>query len=149
MELLNSAHPFLVHFPVALLIVYSLLEAAGLFYHDEKYSRFVFIILITGIAFSMAALMTGNREASLHFMQLGGDGRETLERHETFATITVFYYSFILFARWYIFHKKRFSGLIKYLFTLMVLIGIIFIYFTGYYGGELVFKYSAGSVLVK
>jgi uncharacterized membrane protein len=43
-----------------------------------------------------------------------------------------------------ILYLKKYYGVFKYLFLTILLIGVLSIARTGYYGGELVFKHAAG-----
>jgi uncharacterized membrane protein len=45
--------------------------------------------------------------------------------------------------------KKKFKGILQYLFIPLVLIGCFLIYETGDRGGELVYKYGIGTEILK
>jgi uncharacterized membrane protein len=149
LDFINKIHPVIVHFPIALFAVYTVLEIIALFIKNESYSKIVLLILGIGVLFSLLAVLTGNRAAEISKSLVSPGAAEIIETHESFATITMFYYSAILFVKSYLIIKKKSSRLIKYSFLVLVLIGNIFIYLTGYYGGELVFKYGIGTQLMK
>ncbi len=149
MDIINKMHPYIVHFPIALFIIYSLFEIIALFFKDENFSRIIMIMLGLGVLFSILAVLTGNSTAETGKRYIPSGALELLETHKSFATITLFYYSILFFIRFYLLIKKKRGIWIKYTFLVLVLIGNIFIYLTGYYGGQLVFKYGVGTQLIK
>ena len=149
MELLSKIHPYIVHFPIALFTVYTLLEIIALFLKNENFSKMIMIILGFGVLFSILAVLTGNSAASAGRGAVSPEVLKMIETHESLATITLFYYAALLFLRFYFILKRKSGSLIKYSFLALVLIGNIFIYLTGYYGGELVFKHGVGTQLIK
>jgi uncharacterized membrane protein len=152
MEFLAGLHPKIVHFPIALLITYSLFEIVGSVSKNNTFSRAAYIILILGVLGAIAAVMTGNQadsEAALLSHKNILIPLEAISSHETYANISLWFFGGILVLRTYFVVKKKFRGGIKFLFVVLALIGSYFIFEAGLKGGELVFKYGVGTELIK
>ncbi len=135
-------HPMIVHFPIALLIVGLLADAAGLFSKKEFFSKAGFYLLILGTIGVIAAYFSGN---------LAGDGvteagplKQALETHEDAAGLSIWLMSAAALVRIAFVAVKKYSGSLKWVAFALFLIGVLSIARTGYYGGELVYKHAAG-----
>lgn len=151
MEILAELHPILIHFPIAFFVLYFLFETAGILLEKEYLIKSALIILALGVIGSIEAVLTGNKAAELLQSQnlLTGEIKELTETHETWATITLWFYFFVLAFRSYLTAKKKFVGKIRYIFIVLSVIGVFFIYKTGEYGGKLVFDHGAGTKILK
>ncbi len=151
MEILAELHPILIHFPIAFFVLYFLFESAGILLEKEYLIKSALIILTLGVIGSIEAVLTGNKAAELLQSQnlLTGEIKELTETHETWATITLWFYFFVLGFRSYLAAKKKFVGKIRYIFIVLSVIGVFFIYKTGEYGGKLVFDHGAGTKILK
>ncbi len=151
MEFLAGLHPRLVHFPIALFILYFFLEASGTLLKKEYLTVTAYIILIAGVVTALCAVLTGNQAQSLAKQLLKnnyGNFVSSINLHGEFATITLWYFSAILVLRTYLILKKKFDGKLKYIFIPLGALGCYLIYITGIYGGELVFKHGIGTKLL-
>ncbi len=144
MEFLADIHTKAVHFPIALLITYSLLEIIGLIFNKKLFTQTAFVVLITGIIAIFIAVLTGNQafEAYQHWDEASSN---IFNSHQFYANITTWYFVFMVVLRTFLVVKKKFNGVIKYLFILFAVIGIFFIYKTAEYGGELINKFGVGT----
>lgn len=149
MEVISKLHPMVIHFPIALFVVYTLLEFIALFFKNGNFSKVILIILGMGVFFAILAVLTGNKAAEACEKLVPPDVSEIIETHETFATITLFFYATLFLIKFYVVTKLETGRLLKYAFLILTLIGNIFIYLTGYYGGQLVFKHGVGTELMK
>lgn len=151
MEFLASIHPQIVHFPIAFFILYFLFESSAIIFKKDYLEKSAVIILTAGVIFSLIAVLSGNLSAQ-NYNQLSPENfvkyNDQISLHEQFATITLWYFTIILFIRIYLSVKKKFYGRIKYIFILIGLIGCVLIYFTGIYGGELVYKFGIGIKII-
>lgn len=149
MEFLAQLHPKIIHFPIALFILYFLFETSGVLLKKEFLIKSALIVLILAILFSVLSVLTGNQAYEI-VKQRQTDAalyKDLIEQHELFATITLWYFFAVLFLRIYFLVKKEFVGKIQYLFIVLGLIGSLLIFLTGTYGGDLVFKYGIGTKL--
>lgn len=151
MQLLADLHPLVVHFPVALFIVYALTEIIGIVNKSDKMLFTAHYLLLLGVVTAVGAVLTGNQAGEAAKLAAGtiGNYEELIESHETFATITLWFFLFVLIFRTYLVLKKKFVGRIRYLFILFAIIGSILIIETGYRGGELVFIHRIGTGILQ
>jgi len=150
MEFLAELHPRIVHFPVALFILYFFLEAFGVLLKKNYLSKSAYIILIAGIITAVIAVLTGNQAhetAKFLYKEKINLLNGIIERHEQNATITLWYFIALLILRTYLILKKKFENNWKHLFIPLGLAGCYLIYITGIHGGELVFRYGIGTQL--
>ena len=147
MEFLAELHPRIVHFPIAFFILYLFFETFGVLLKKDFLLKAAFLILIAGVLTALIAVITGNQAqtaAKLLFTN-GSDLNKLIELHEDYATLTLFYFSAVLFLRIYLVIKKKFDGNLKFVFIILGLIGFYLIYTTGIHGGDLVFKHGIGT----
>lgn len=151
MEFLAGLHPKLVHFPIAFFILYFFLETFGLVLQKEYLTKTAYIVLIAGVITALCAVLTGNQAQDLAKQVLKNNYNSlssSVDLHEEFATVTLWYFFALLIFRTYLMLKKKFTGSLKYIFILLGLIGCYFIYMTGVYGGDLVFNFGVGTHLL-
>lgn len=152
MEFLAGLHPQVIHFPIALLFIYSFLEILNVIFKKDYFSNMAFIILALGIITAVAAVLTGNQAQEVAEIWEGKGALipfGAISEHENYATITLWYYIALAFLRVYFVVRKKFVGKIKYLFVLLSLFGAILIYETGKEGGKLVYEHGIGTDLLK
>lgn len=134
-------HAMFIHFPIALLIIGFLFEMLSLIFKKDYFKKGAFYLLIFGAIGAIASYLSGNA---------AGEGIEEgslknpLELHEQAATISL--WLTIATAAIYIV-----VAIIKYKKSWIRIIGTIFfaavissIAWTGYLGGQLVYKHGAG-----
>ena len=83
MTLIGHLHPVLVHFPIALVIVASVAEAAAIVSGDERWRTLAIGNLRAGAAFALAAALAGWYFAA----GLGTDTAPLLEWHRWLGTV--------------------------------------------------------------
>ncbi len=138
----NHLHPMIVHFPIALLLVGFLFEVLSLFIKKEVFSTAAFYLLILGTLGVIGAYISGD---------IAGDGisesgmlKNALDSHEDAAFIALcIAVSASIIKTGYVLLKKNYLAL-KWLSFVLFLCGAIAVCRTGYYGGQLVYKYAAG-----
>jgi len=146
MEFLAGLHPKVVHFPVALLVAYSCLEITGILFKKEFIQKTAYLILCLAVVSALAAVLTGN-QAFAAFTSWNNESREIFNRHELFANITVWSSAIVLVLRTYFLIKKKLYGIKKFIFIIFAIIIVYFVFQTGRYGSELVYKYGVGTEL--
>jgi len=146
LEFLSSLHPLVIHFPIAIFLLYIFFEFIGLF--KESYSNTAFILLIVGLIFGIIAVLTGNQAAEvlIKTSQIGKNiPKELIEEHENYATLTIWFYFVLAAVRVYFVVNRKFNKKMKIIILLCAIIGYIFVFETAEHGGKLVYNFGAGT----
>ena len=146
MEILAELHPKVVHFPIALLLTYVLLELIGIVFKKEFYLKAAHLLLFLGVIGAFFAVLTGN-QAHAAYKYWNESSSQLFNEHQTFANLTVWYFVGILVVRTYLVVKKKFSSFSKYIILVLALFGCYLIYQTAEYGGNLIKKFGVGTEL--
>ena len=152
MDFLARMHPLVIHFPIALLLAYVLLETIGVVFNKDFFPKAAHLFLLLGVLGLVAAVLTGNSAESIarQWAKAGANiPRDAIENHEDFANTTLWFFTGLLVLRTYLVLKKKFTGYFKYIVLVLAFAGVFFIYQTGYYGGNLVYRYGAGTDIIK
>lgn len=146
MEFWAELHPIAVHFPIVLFSLYVVFEVLGIW--KNNYTPTALIILFLGVISSIFAVLSGN-QAEASVKSISENVAEIVEQHETFATLVVWYFLFILIGRVYFTVKKRLTKKVLILFSILAMIGAYFVYLAGHFGGELVYSFGIGTKLIE
>ncbi len=152
MEFLSQLHPQIVHFPIAFMAIYAVLEITGILSGREFFQKAAYLFLFLGVLSAVAAVITGNQAAEIASSWKDKGAvipTRLISEHEEYATITLWYFTGLLVLRTFLLLKKKFRGIIKYLFILLAVIGLYFVYQTGGHGGKLVYDHGVGTELKK
>jgi uncharacterized membrane protein len=144
MEFLVQFHPKIIHFPIAFLLIYLLLEMLGAIFKKDFFSKAAHLFLLFGVLGALAAVLTGN-QAEDAFEGWNKTTSAILETHSTYANITLWFFTALLVIRTFLVVRKKFNYLFKYLFCLFGIVGAYFVYQTGEHGGEMVFQHGVGT----
>jgi uncharacterized membrane protein len=136
MEFLAHIHPKIVHFPIAFLLMYPLMELLALVTKKEFYSKAASLFLIIGTLGAFFAVFTGNQAFSV-IKNWGKDSLYIFNSHQTFANITMWFFTGLLVLRIYLTIKKKINQKTIIILFLLSLLGCYFVYQTGNYGGKL------------
>ena len=150
MELLAQYHPLLVHFPIAFFILYFIFESSGVIFEKEYLLKSALVILALGVVGSVESVLTGNQAEQLLKVQgvLTSEIHEVIEEHESWATITLWFFVIVLALRVFLTVNKKFIGKLRYVFVILSLVGVFLIYKTGEYGGKLVYDHGTGTKIL-
>ena len=107
MEFLAELHPKVVHFPIALLLTYVALELIGIVFKKEFYQKAAHLLLFLGVIGALFAVLTGNQAHSA-YKYWSESSSELFNEHQTFANLTVWYFTGILLFRTYLVVKKKY-----------------------------------------
>ncbi len=138
-----NLHPFIVHFPVALLIVGALCDAVGILCSRDQILKSGYLLLVLGTVGAIAAALTG--EAAGETAQRIPGIQADLEQHETLTTAAAWLSVALVLARTHLTFKKRFTGILRLVYLLFALCTASLIAAGGYTGGHMVYKYGAGT----
>jgi uncharacterized membrane protein len=133
-------HPFLVHFPVALLPLALILEIAAYIWKNAELSRAAWWNQIGGTIGLALAVATGLlAKGGIH---MGDEARILFERHEQLAFAASALFALLLF--WRIASRGHIPGRTPSLFLLLLLCGVTMVLTGAWYGGEMVFRHGVG-----
>ena len=136
MEFLAGIHPKVVHFPIAFLMLYPLMELIYLFTGKDFLSKAAMLFLTIGVIGSLFAVLSGN-QAFEFVKNWNDDAKAVFSEHQTFANLTVWYFSVLLVIRYFLFIKKKLNRTIISVIFMLSLIGGYLVYQAGNYGGKL------------
>jgi uncharacterized membrane protein len=155
-----NIHPIFVHFPIALLLIYSVIKIVPFqkWFPKVAWKHLEMFLLVMGVLGSFAAIYTG--EASEHL--ISPKNRQLLEMHAFFAVASAWLYGLILFGEVLFFINPIITEKIKlpprvnnfllliqkiltnvWLSKLLAFFGLLAIATTGMLGGVLVYGLSA------
>ena len=143
-------HPLIIHFPIAFLFLYFLSTLTNLYFKNVTLKKFSILILFCGVVGGIGAVLTGNQA----FQVLADKGLITqyhkyfIEQHESYASITMWYFFAILVLEIFLFLKNKKEVRRVYLFVLFTLLGIYLLYQTASIGGILVYELGIGTELL-
>lgn len=147
MEFLAELHPQVIHFPIAILILYSVIEIIAIILNHKFLQKMAHLLLAIGVVSAIAAVLTGN-QAAAHAAEVNTKfslPKELIEEHETYASYTLWYFLAVLVFRTFLVLKKKMEENLRFILIPMVLLGSFLIYKTGDYGGQLVYNYGVGT----
>ena len=136
MEFLAEIHPKIVHFPIAFLLLYPLLELLFFVTQNEFYNKTAILFLLIGVIGAMLAVLSGNQAYAM-VSKWNPKSLEIFNSHQTFANISIWYFTILLALRFYLYIKKRLNRYLLVIIFLLSLLGSYFVYQTGFYGGKL------------
>jgi uncharacterized membrane protein len=136
MEFLASMHTKVIHFPIAFLMLYPLLELLFLITRKEFFSKSAMLFLVIGVIGSFFAVLSGNQAFEV-VKNWNNEGKNIFTSHQTFANLSVWYFTALLVVRYFLFIKKKLNRTTISVIFVLSFIGGYFIYQTGNYGGKL------------
>ena len=143
---LAEIHTKVVHFPIALLTIYSILEIVGIVFNKEFITKSALLILCLGVISAFLAVLTGNQAYSVVTFW-NDQSLILLNEHQTFATYLLWGSVLICSLRIFVVVKKKFNSPVKYIFIIFAFAIIFLVYETGIHGGTLVKRYGVGTDL--
>lgn len=150
MEFFADKHPLVIHFPVAFLTIYVLLEIISQFFKKDFILKFTHLSLFIGVIGGIAAVLTGNMEFQLITMNVNLSQKllSEIAEHEFYATLTMWYFFILLIGKTYLNLKKKNQSKFTFLFVIFAVIGFYLIYNTSKIGGRLVYEFGIGTNLL-
>lgn len=158
--MIYNIHPIVVHFPVALLFIYSVLKVLPMKRWAPRFawSDVERVFLVLGFGGALMALSTG--ETAEHLVR-SASNRDLIEVHSVFANASVAFYGALLLAEvisvlhaWSAFRTKfsKLDNFLNHIYNfltkpliskLLALLGLVALSITGLLGGVLVYGVSA------
>lgn len=131
-------HPLIVHFPVALLLLGTLVEIASLKFRKELNNAGT-LLLIAGVISGIAAYMTGDggeRFAEMHFGEVEG----MIHQHESMALTSMLLFGAAAAIKLFTHFKDTFRQQLLIVVIILSIIGSGFLAYTGHLGGQIVYQ---------
>jgi uncharacterized membrane protein len=135
-------HPFIVHFPVALLTVGFVCDAAGILFRRDQLLRTGYLLLVLGAVSAIAASMTGNA-AEDTAAEIPGIAA-ALEQHESISTAATWLAIAFALVRTHLTVKRRFAGTVRFVYLAGVAATAVLVALSGYTGGRMSYEYGPG-----
>ena len=107
-------HPFIVHFPVALLTVGFFCDAAGVLFRRDHLLRTGYLLLVLGAVSAIAAALTGNaaEDAAARIPGIAA----ALEQHESFSTAATWLAIGLALFRTHLTVRRKFAGNLRFVY---------------------------------
>lgn len=137
---MESLHPLIVHFPIALLMASLFIEALALLFRKEAWHLASFWTLLLGWAGAVAAVLTGRQAMAVakHSMEI----HEIMKRHETIGYAVLAAATLLLI--WRAVAKDRLSRRPRWAAWFALALTCAGMAYGATLGGEMVYEYGVG-----
>jgi uncharacterized membrane protein len=136
-----NIHPLVVHFPIALLVIAVLFDAARLYFKDESWlQKAALALYASGSVGLIAAFWSGRR--AVETVSVTGDVIPVVTSHEDWALYTLIYFLVFTAIRFVTWWKELEKGFLLPLLVLIGFGGAGMLWYTGERGAELVYKHG-------
>ncbi|HXZ24586.1 MAG TPA: DUF2231 domain-containing protein [Nitrospiria bacterium] len=136
----HPLHPLTVHFPIALLFTSVFFDLLGMLTDNNNFRQTGWWLLILGLIGGTVAAGIGMwTEEQIEAM---GVPEAAVDRHEAFAVTTMIVFAVLAVIRWW--RRGRWSARDRVVYLSVAMAGLLLLGITGFYGGELVYRYGAG-----
>ena len=133
-------HSLIVHFPVALLSLATVLYIAEFITRRQELASFGLLCLILGEVAAIAAVITGN--ISENSLVKTNEISRLTELHETLGMVTIWIFGMLLI--WGILRRKKFVFLEKAGFVFLLIAATFNLAFSAHLGGRIIFEKGGG-----
>lgn len=135
-----NLHPMFVHLPIALLTANWVFDLLSIVTKKQEFERTGWWTLLAGMIGLAGTIATGlMAEASVTIEETA---RSFFEMHEQLAFGVAAIYSALVL--WRFAARTYIPQRLRWLYLVMTLLGVILVWVTGWYGGELVFRFGIG-----
>lgn len=146
---MTNIHPIVVHFPIALFLTGFALDVIGHIFQRETLKRAGLILVILGALGALAAMLSGQVAEESVEEQLSKAGERVLDTHEDLGKLTAYLLLAVaairvLIETGWLNRWRLVAGAALAIYLIAGVIGLGTLTVTGYYGGELVYRYGAG-----
>jgi uncharacterized membrane protein len=135
---LQNIHPMLVHFPIAFLTVFFMLDVVGAFAYKPQWRGVASWFLYLGTLFAMVTVATGLIAAST--VEHGNNVHRIMERHEHFGFIILGLSCLLSF--WRLQVKSLVCGVTNSIFMMLSTALFVCVFLGADLGGLMVYKYG-------
>ena len=136
-----NIHPFVVHFPIALLVIAVLFDLARLWFREQSWLQNAVIALyVTGTVGLIAAFLSGRQ--AVETVSVTGDAVPVVTSHEDWALYTLIFFGIFTAIRIWTWWKELEKGWVLPALIVPALIGTGMLWYTGELGAKLVYKHG-------
>lgn len=139
MEFLANLHPKIVHFPLAFLMLYPVMELIFILTKKDFFTKAATLFLIIGTLGALMAVFTGN-QAYTFIKNWNNESTSIFNLHQNFANLTMWFFTGLLIIKIYWIIKRKVDVKKIIVLFLLSLIGCYLVYQTGNFGGKLAEK---------
>jgi len=136
-----NIHPFVVHFPIALLVVAVLFDLARLWFRQQSWLHNAVIALYTTGTIGLVAAFWSGRQA-VETVSVTGAAVPVVTTHEDWALYTLIFFGIFTTIRLWTWWKELEKGWVLPALIAPALIGTGMLWYTGERGAELVYKHG-------
>lgn len=136
-----NIHPFVVHFPIALLVVAVLFDLARLWFTKQSWLHNAVIALYTTGTIGLIAAFLSGRQA-VETVSVTGDAVPVVTSHEDWALYTLIFFGIFTATRLWTWWKDIEKGWLLPALIAPALIGTGMLWYTGELGAKLVYKHG-------
>ena len=135
-------HPFIVHFPVALLTVGFFCDAAGILFRRDHLLYAGYLLLVLGAVSTIAATLSGNAAADTA-ADIPGIA-VALEQHESISSAATWLAIALALVRTHLTLKRKFAGTVRFVYLAGMAATAILVALSGYTGGRMTYEHGPG-----
>jgi uncharacterized membrane protein len=136
-----NIHPFVVHFPIALLVVAVLFDLSRLWFREQSWLHNAVIALYTTGTFGLIAAFWSGRQA-VDTVSVTGGAVPVVTSHEDWALYTLIFFGIFTVIRLWTWWKELEKGWVLPALIVPALIGTGMLWYTGELGAKLVYKHG-------
>jgi len=129
-------HPIIVHFPIVLLII-GVITLWISYWKSDFFERVALYSLISGFLGLVAAVISGNLSINYAESQFSPNP-ELLSNHQMFGILTTICFAVTLIIL--LIRKKKKTTLGGFTLFVFSLLGLILLFISGHYGGQIVYS---------
>lgn len=135
-------HPLVVHFPIALLLLATVIEIVNLFLKKDYVSKMGTILVVFGVLSGIVTLLTGDPAEEFAFESWGKGIHDTVELHSFLAGTSVTLFGIVAVVKLFGKRIKLNQTLIAALVIIFSLAGSTTLAITGHLGGKIVYQHD-------
>ncbi len=137
-----NIHPFIVHFPIALLVTAVLFDLAKLLYNNHNWlQKATFTLYSVGTAGLFASFLSGRQ--AVDTVTISGDATPVVTSHEDWALYTLIYFTlFTLLRAWNLYKNTEANRGVLSGMIILAFIGTGLLWNTGEKGAKLVYHHG-------
>ncbi|AYC28792.1 DUF2231 domain-containing protein [Paenisporosarcina cavernae] len=132
-------HPLIVHFPIALLLLATVIELLAL-WKRSTFNTTGTVLLVVGFLSGIVSYMTGDGAEEFAEEKWGRDVFSLIHTHETLAAISLVLFGGAAGLKLLSYFFPKYQKAIYIIVVVLAVIGSITLAITGHYGGRIVYE---------